>query len=100
MSDSQTALRQRFTWFLLLRVGITTCLLGAVVLSYQHGSFDTPSERMLLGAIIFTNLVSLTSGLLLARVRNLAVLAYTQVFFDPLFVTGIILLTGGIESPF
>ena len=100
MSDSQTALRQRFTWFLLLRVGITTCLLGAVSFSYQHGSFATPSERMLLGVIVFTNLVSLISGLLLARVQNLAVLAYTQVFFDPLFVTGIILLTGGIESPF
>ena len=100
MSDSQTALRQRFTWFLLLRVGITTCLLGTVFLSYQHGSFATFSERMLLGVIVFTNLVSLTSGLLLARVRNLAVLAYTQVFFDPLFVTGIIVLTGGIESPF
>ena len=54
MSDSQTALRQRFTWFLLLRVGITTCLLGAVFLSYQHGSFATPSERMLLGVIVFT----------------------------------------------
>ncbi len=100
MTDSQTALRQRFTWFLLLRIGITTCLLGAVFLSYHHGSFATFSERMLLGVIVFTNLVSLTSGLLLARVRNLAVLAYTQVFFDPLFVTGIILLTGGIESPF
>lgn len=100
MSDSQTALRQRFTWFLLLRVGITTYLLGAVFLSYQHGSFSTPSERLLLGVIVFTNLVSLTSVLLLARVQNLAVLAYTQVLFDPLFVTGIIVLTGGIESPF
>lgn len=100
MTDSQTALRQRFTWFLLLRVGITTCLLGAVFLSYHYRSFATFSERMLLGVIIFTNLVSLASGLLLAHVRNLAVLAYTQVFFDPLFVTGIILLTSGIESPF
>ena len=100
MSDSQTALRQRFTWFLLLRVGITTCLLWAVFLSYQRGGFAAPSERMLLGVIVVTKLISLTSGLLITRVKNLAVLAYTQVFFDPLFITGIILLTGGIESPF
>lgn len=100
MSASQTALRERFTWFLLLRLGITTCLLGAVFLSFQHRSFATSSERMVLGVIGFTDLVSLTAGLLLTRVRNLPLLIYTQVVFDPLFSTGIILLTGGLESPY
>lgn len=100
MSDSQTALRQRFSLFLFLRVVITTCLLGAVFLSYQHRSFASPAERMLLSVLVFTNLVSLASGLLVTKVRDLAVLAYTQVFFDPLFITGIIVVTGGIVSPF
>ncbi len=100
MPDAQTALRERFTWFLLLRLGITTCLLGAVFLSFHHRSFTTPPERMILGVIGFTYLVSLTAGLLLTRVRNLPFLIYTQVVFDPLFCIGIILLTGGLESPF
>jgi two-component system response regulator PilR (NtrC family) len=100
MSDSASALRQRLTWFLLLRLGITTGLLGIVVLSYRNGGVDLPSGGLLLGVIGFSYFVSLLSGLLLTRVRNLAVFSYTQVVFDTLFVTGIILLTGGLDSPF
>jgi transcriptional regulator with PAS, ATPase and Fis domain len=55
---------------------------------------------LLFGTIGFTYLVSLISGLLLTRVHNLAVFAYTQVVFDILCITGTIILTGGIESPF
>jgi transcriptional regulator with PAS, ATPase and Fis domain len=100
MPDTQTALRERFTWFLLFRLGITTCLLGAVFLSFQQKGAATPSELMLPGVIGFTYLVSLTAGLLLTQVRNLPLLIYTQVIFDPLFSTGIIWLTGQVESPF
>lgn len=100
MYDSQTALRQRLAWFLLLRLGITTCLLGAVFFSYRYSNISTPSEKMLLHTIGLTYFISLVSGLLLTRVRNLAVFSYTQVVFDPFFITGIILLTGGLDSPF
>jgi len=100
MYDSQAALRQRLTWFLLLRVGITTCLLGALFFSYRYSNISTPSEKLLLHTIGLTYFISLVSGLLLTRVRNLAIFSYTQVVFDPFFITGIILLTGGLESPF
>ena len=100
MDDTQVALRRRLTWFLLLRVGITSCLLGVVFLSYSHASVRTPPEKLLFGTIGFTYLVSLISGLLLTRVHNLAVFAYTQMVFDILCITGTIILTGGIESPF
>lgn len=99
MYDSQVALRQRLTWFLLFRLGITTCLLGAIFFSYRYSNISTPSEKLLLHTIGFTYFISLVSGLLLTRVRNLAVFSYTQVIFDPFFITGIILLTGGLESP-
>ncbi|NOT56890.1 MAG: sigma 54-interacting transcriptional regulator [Deltaproteobacteria bacterium] len=100
MNDSQISLRQRLTWFLLLRLGITSCLLGVVFLSYSHAGIRSSPEKLLFGAIGFTYFVSLVSGLLLTRVRNLAVFSYTQVVFDILFITGTIILTGGIESPF
>jgi two-component system response regulator PilR (NtrC family) len=100
MNDSQIALRQRLTWFLLLRLGITSCLLGVVFLSYSHAGVRSSPEKLLFGTIGFTYFVSLVSGLLLTRVQNLAVFSYTQVVFDILFITGTIILTGGIESPF
>lgn len=100
MNDSPIALRQRLTWFLLLRLGITSCLLGVVFLSYYHTGIHSFPEKLLFGTIGFTYFVSLVSGLLLTRVENLAVFSYTQVVFDILFITGTIILTGGIESPF
>jgi two-component system, NtrC family, response regulator PilR len=100
MNDSQIAQRQRLTWFLLLRLGITSCLLGVVFLSYSHAGIRSSPEKLLFGTIGFIYFVSLISGLLLTRVQNLAVFSYTQVVFDILFITGTIILTGGIESPF
>lgn len=100
MYNSEGALRQRLTWFLLLRLGITSCLLGIVFLSYYYGGIDTPSEKLLFGMIGATYLISLLSGLLLTRVQSLAGFSYIQVVFDTLFITGILLLTGGVNSPF
>lgn len=100
MNNSEAALRQRMMWFLLLRLGITSCLLATVSLSYYHSSINTPAGRLLLATIGTAYLVSLVSGLLLARVQNLAVFSYTQVVFDILFITATLLLTGGIDSPF
>jgi two-component system sensor histidine kinase PilS (NtrC family) len=51
-------------------------------------------------AIIITNAISVTSSLLLPRVQGLAFFAYIQLGFDTLFTTGVILLTGGLYSPF
>ena len=101
MPDVAYNLRRRLQWFLLLRVGLTTCLLAATVfLYYRHGGGDTPAGERLLAALGCTYFISLASGLLLTRVRNLPVFSYVQVVFDTLFVTSIILLTGGLHSPF
>src|SRR5262249_57683795 len=64
------------------------------------GSTDTSSGRVVLGAIAVIYFISLVSGLLLSHVRNLALFSYVQVMLDTLFVTGIVLLTGGLDSPF
>ncbi|MBI3797797.1 MAG: hypothetical protein HY268_12625 [Deltaproteobacteria bacterium] len=102
MLEAGSGLQRRLQWFLLLRVGITTGLLGTTVwLSYYWpGGTDTSSSRVVLYTIAGIYFISLLSGLLLPQVRNLRLFSYLQVVFDTLFVTGIVLLTGGLESPF
>lgn len=94
-------LRRRLQWFLLLRVGMTTCLLLAAAVFYhgKNGDDLAISEPLLL-AIIIINIISALSGLLLTRVRSLALFVYVQLLFDTLLTTGIVLLTGGFYSPF
>ena len=49
MPDVAYNLRRRLQWFLLLRVGLTTCLLAATVfLYYRHGGDNTPAGERLL----------------------------------------------------
>src|SRR6266446_594561 len=95
-------LHRRLQWFLLLRVGITTCLLGTTVWLYYYwlGGTNTSSGSVVLYTIAVIYFISLASGLLLSQVRNLMLFSYAQVGFDTLFITGIVLLTGGLESPF
>src|SRR2546427_13290838 len=95
-------LHKRLQWFLLLRVGITTCLLGTTVWLYYYwlGGTNTSSGSVVLYTIAVIYFISLASGLLLSQVRNLMLFSYAQVVFDTLFITGIVLLTGGLESLF
>ncbi|HEV8716331.1 MAG TPA: sigma 54-interacting transcriptional regulator [Candidatus Binatia bacterium] len=102
MLEAGNDLHRRLLWFLLLRVGITTCLLGTTVWLYYYRltGTDTSSGRVVLYTIAVIYFISLASGLLLSEVRNLTLFSYAQVVFDTLFVTGIVLLTGGLDSPF
>jgi two-component system response regulator PilR (NtrC family) len=102
MREADSTLRRRLQWFLLLRVGITTGLLGTTVWLYDawFGGTDHASSRVVLYTIAGIYFVSLVSGLLLSRIRNLTLFSYLQVVFDTLFITGIVLLTGGLASPF
>jgi two-component system response regulator PilR (NtrC family) len=80
---------------------MTTCLLlAATVLYYSGDGNNVAVSQPLFLAIIVTNAISATSGFLLTRARGLKVFAYAQLGFDTLFTTGVILLTGGLYSPF
>jgi len=82
-------------------VSMATCLLLAAVVLYTSGdNNDLAVSRPLFLAIIVTNVISVVSGFLLTRVQGLAVFAYVQLVFDTLFSTGVVLLTGGLYSPF
>lgn len=94
-------LRRRLQWFLLLRVGMTTCLLLAAAVLYYSGDGNNDAvSRPLFLAIVITNVISVVSGFLLTRMQGLAAFAYVQLVFDTILTTGIVLLTGGLYSPF
>jgi two-component system response regulator PilR (NtrC family) len=95
-------LNRRLQWFLLLRVSIITGLLVVTVWLYYYwlSSEDFSSGRIVLSAIAVIYLVSLVSALFLSSIRNLVFFSYLQIVFDTLFITGIVLLSGGPGSPF
>ena len=94
-------LRRRLQWFLLLRVGMATCLLLAATVLYHSGDDNNLAvSRPLFLAIVVTNVISVASGFLLPRMHGLALFVYVQLLFDTLLTTGIVLLTGGLYSPF
>ena len=99
--ETRPDLRRRLQWFLLLRLGPTSCLLTVTgFLYYRDETLYNQYVKFLPLALGCTYFVSLLSGLFLARVRNLTLFSYAQAVFDTLFVSGAVLLTGGLQSPF
>ncbi|MGE3497480.1 MAG: sigma-54 interaction domain-containing protein [Candidatus Binatia bacterium] len=97
---SEDDLRHRLKWFLLGRVAVISCffaIVAAAVLGGAHGRAET--EHILL-VVAVTYAVSGVSALLLPRIRRLRGFTLGQVAFDVLLVSGVIHLTGGLESPF
>jgi len=95
-------LRARLKWFLLGRVAVISCFLGMVAAAYLgtgQERYVVPVNRLLL-VIIITYVFSMVSAIVLRRVEQLSKFTHIQVAFDVLLITGVIYLTGGLESPF
>jgi transcriptional regulator with PAS, ATPase and Fis domain len=95
-------LRARLKWFLLGRVAVISCFLAIVAASYlptARERYDVPVQQLML-AVAVTYAFSAVSALLLPHTRHLRLFAFAQIAFDILLVTGVIHLTGGVESPF
>jgi transcriptional regulator with PAS, ATPase and Fis domain len=93
-------LRGRLKWFLLGRVAVVSGFLAMVAAaSLRSGRFDVPADQLLV-AVIAIYAFSALSAILVPHLRHPAAFAYLQIAFDVLLVTGVIYLTGGVESPF
>lgn len=91
--------RRTFLWFLGCRLLVITLLLGGTTglfLNAQRGL--DPRPLFVLLALAF--LQTLASLLWLKRITAFPLFAQAQVVWDLLFVTALILLTGGFESVF
>jgi two-component system, NtrC family, response regulator PilR len=100
LSQETKELIQRIKWLLFLRVVILSFFLGATALVHFFKGGGAELFHSLQGPLIAAYLVSIGSALVLSRIKNLAIFAHTQVDFDVLLITGIVILTGDLESPF
>lgn len=100
--EERRGLTLRIKWLLFLRVLILSFFLGAVALLYLLGgeAEQLSAFRSVQFPLIAAYLISLSSALILPWIKNLHFFAHIQVDFDVLLVTGIVFITGNIESPF
>ena len=100
MNDEKRELTRKIKWLLFLRVVILSFFLGAIALFHFFKGGDTGLFRSLQAPLIAAYIISISSALILPWIKNLVFFAHAQIDFDLLLITGIVLLTGGIESPF
>ena len=100
MSEEQRDLNLKIKWLLFLRVVILTFFLGSVAVFHFFKGGNPQLVRSLQLPLIAAYVLSVSSALILSRVKKLGVFAHAQIDFDVLLITGIVFITGGIESPF
>ncbi|MBI4529506.1 MAG: sigma 54-interacting transcriptional regulator [Deltaproteobacteria bacterium] len=101
LNEDNEELIKKIKWLLFLRVIILSFLLGATALFHVgKGEGDPEFFHSLQIPLILAYLFSIGSALLLNRIKDLVFFAHAQVVFDVLLVTGVVLITGDIESPF
>lgn len=101
LSDERKDLAEKIRWLLLLRVVILSFFLGATALFHFFGKVGDLGYLFSLSIpLIIAYAISIGSAALVPRLRHLHSMAYVQVGFDVLLITGIIWITGDIASPF
>jgi two-component system, NtrC family, sensor histidine kinase PilS len=90
----------RLRWLMASRVAIVTFLLGIATFIDVKGMepFSYISLPHLFIIIFFTYLISIIYIILLRIIRNIRFNIYIQTFCDVLLITGLVYVTGGINS--
>ncbi|MFH1136770.1 MAG: ATP-binding protein [Pseudomonadota bacterium] len=102
VSDPENPLARQLKWLMFFRVVTATFLLAATVL-VQYRSPQHASEQALpalYGLICLIYFVTFLFALVLPRLAGEVLQAHIQITTDVLVTTGIIYLTGGLESIF
>lgn len=89
----------RLKWLIILRVIFVTLLLGSSVV-FEVGQRGVPAPSFLNVIIIGTYLLSILYAIFLKNVKLHRISAYTQIAGDVAIETGLVYITGGIESWF
>src|SRR5664279_2234971 len=95
--------KKRLAWFILLRVAVVSLfLISTLILNAREPESAGAAELTgLYKLIIPTYLFSIVSLIILKLSRGLQqALTYAQIIWDLLLVTLLVLLTGGINSPY
>jgi len=88
------------TWYLICRTAVITFLLGGAAIFYLKGSANRTliSPLFLLIGIAYAE--ALISAVILKKISNTNIFSQLQIAWDLLFVSVLILLTGGVASVF
>jgi two-component system sensor histidine kinase PilS (NtrC family) len=99
-SIEKQELLNRLYWSTWLRIGIVTILIGGAVLTYQYKIIFhiAPWLSPLVILVIVLYIVSFAELILLRKQKNLTGIAYVATSWDALFVSALVIATGGIDS--
>lgn len=99
--DSQQweILLYKIKWLMIFRIVIVTILLGSALIIQLNVTTSRPLELLYIFIILSYAFTAITISFL-NRVKNLSLYAYFQIIYDLLFETGIVYITGGVESVF
>ncbi|RII25172.1 MAG: PAS domain-containing sensor histidine kinase [Geobacter sp.] len=94
--------KRRLVWFIFFRVVVVTVLLvTAIILNLEAEGGIHPSQVTVLRLIFATYFFSLGSYLFIRFTTSYTLfLTYLQIIWDIIFVTLLLLVTGGIASPY
>lgn len=92
--------RRSLIWYLTSRVAVITLLLGGTAFFYWQGHVKSPAAPLLFLLLGLSYSQALLSLVFLRWFQRLNIFAQLQLVWDLLFVTVLILLTGGLDSVF
>jgi len=100
LSIEQKELSNRLYWSIWLRLGIVTILIGGAALAHVHKStfHIAPWLSPLIILLILFYFISFLELILLKKWRQHHTIAYIATAWDVLFVSALVIATGGIDS--
>ncbi len=100
IDTSPGTLFSKLKWLIFVRILVATALFGSTLVVQIRAGVEQSEIPLIYSLIIGMYGCSALYAILLRRIRSLRLFAYVQFFFDNLFITPLILLTGGVESIF
>ena len=98
-NEQKEILLYRIKWLVIFRIVLVTILLGSALIIQFNASTSRPLQLLYL-FIILSYIFTATTVYILRRIRNVQLYAYFQIIYDLFFETGIVYITGGVESVF
>jgi len=96
----KTTDNRSLTWYLICRTAVITFLLGGASVFYLKGTVDHGFIQPLFVLIGVSYAEALVSAIILKNLTKTFVFAQVQIVWDLLFVTALILMSGGVDSVF
>lgn len=98
-SQQEELLVYKIKWLMVFRIVLVTILLGSAIIIQFNLAKSRPLDLLYL-LIIFSYVFTVITMFLLKHVTNLTRYAYGQIAADLLLETGLVYITGGVESVF